>query len=267
MKRMRSLRSAILSVAVAGLILVGNSGAHAFDSYWYYTYTQTGGSADSEARYELGLSPRVCFLSRIAGTAGGGTMGSEAYMTEENGMWYVTMRPKGGSIEVNVICLPTSPTMTDLWMVGSSHWFPGQPPKLLPAVNGPNTVCGLTGVAGGTGFKSTNDSVKVYQSNGSWYISGTGNAYGTAICASVTSQDGNWWWVNPPAGSNQILLTNAPNTGTNPLGTQCFLTGVSGNFTAKLGAANDRVSVDYSAQDGWRLNVGTGKGGWVTCIR
>lgn len=208
----------------------------------------------------------TCFLSGTFGQfpeddrfTGGARSGVQFSPTE----WRLFSEDVTGleRIGTHVVCLPTTANR-----ITPHFWHTGLNAVQLGPVQG-NRVCGLTSVStiNGSDFTSSSDEVKVFTSGGFWWLGGSGNAAGSAGCVDMTNnftQVGVW-----RAGTvTKLNLTQAPDSGGNPLGVQCFLQGVQGAFTTNSYSNGIGVSFDPGLLQ-WSLNVSTGKTGTAVCIQ
>nr|UZH23211.1 hypothetical protein [myxobacterium MSr12020] len=115
----------------------------------------------------------------------------------------------------------TATAMQAISSVGDVGWSPGQPALGL----GPSSdrVCFLTGIKGN--FAASGDLIRVYVSNGSWYLSGSGpsGVAGWAACAYVTPFSGEYKWES---GQNYPTALGSASK------RMCFITRVSGSFNS-----------------------------------
>jgi hypothetical protein len=163
------------------------------------------------------------------------------------------------------MCVPTTHrTATVYWSTGMAKQ------KLAAYGDSNNWACFLQGVQGSLvgSFASQSDTVQVYHDTQNWYIGGTGNAEGWGACVSATSFGNIGTIINNGSSTYTWNMTQAPDTGTNPLGMQCMLTGLGGAFTNDDTSQSSGIKTQYTpATETWSLIVGPGLTGYVNCVQ
>jgi hypothetical protein len=257
----------------------------------FSTFSQSSYQAGPGGRYDLKQSVKgtTCFLEKVEGNLGGNLTGAaltpSATTSNTNGYtnydgspyttpawsydpgWVLDM---SAQISVQVMCIRGTalwPSVT-LWGA-SSH-------ELADLTQDPNVRCGLIGVGGYyDNFENSEDGVSVTIQNKKWVFNATGLGSGTALCVDTTPNTdlSEWTWRPGPSNPTSITLLDAPASGSSPLGTQCFLTGVGGAFTNE----SSTVSVDYTTLalplmfggtvlDSWSLHADRGLTASATCV-
>jgi hypothetical protein len=276
--------SLMLPVLLLGVGCVGATDEHgdddeqvgaaqeAFSTYGSWSW---GTAGHSTAAAPIGSDPQTCFLSGVAGNlrsyygAPGGYTAAYAEVYRSGSNWYInTYGPDTNSkVGATAICLPTSTNRT-----ATVGWSTGYPAQVLAPVTA-NRRCGLMGVGNtevyynDNQWQSATDSVYIWNDGTNWYIGGTGHAQGYGGCVDVSSTSGTWNWTWAPTGGTSTLnLLQKVDGGTNPLGTQCFLTGVGGAFQSD--DWNNGVFINYDAgSQWWSMTVSNNKTGKVTCVQ
>jgi hypothetical protein len=222
-------------------------------------------------------SDKTCFLSGVGGVlkSEDGVIGnpndpySSAYaeVYRGGGHWWLLTGGYVSQIKVKAtaICLPTVANRTVI-----QAWSGGQPAVDLGSAS-TYRICGLTGVVNtalgyyDNNWQASTDSVQVWQSGDRWYLGGTGHAQGSAVCVDTT-YSGYWYWEwVAGSGTGTWNLLQQIDHGTSPLGTQCFLTGVTGAF--QTNAWSNGVFINYDpGSTWWSFTASPQKGGWMMCV-
>jgi hypothetical protein len=246
--------------------LVGTA-EQAFTGYWGWSRATAGHSTPA---WDLGSTDDMtCFLSGV----GGNLNATDTSISAWAGVWSNDDRwlletigyDEGAKVKATTLCVPSIKNRTTF-----ARWSSGDGPTKLA----PSTVsrrCGLR-MVGSFGFhdewEAASDSVRVWDSGLDWFIDGTGNANGMAICVDVSPGSGTWRWtyIAPSSGTATHNLIQAIDHGTSPLGTQCFLTGVAGRF--RTNSWDDGVFVAYDpGTNWWKVTVSNGRTAHVMCIQ
>ncbi|XXX82381.1 hypothetical protein WMF30_26860 [Sorangium sp. So ce134] len=253
--------------------LVGTA-EQAFGGYWGWSRETVGHSTP-----DLDLASAAdmtCFLSGVAGNlesqigSPSGTRTAWAGVYIYDGRWHLTTvgNEVDAKVKATTLCVPSIANRT-----ASVSWKSGEAAKVLAPVTA-NRRCGLETVLNSsnshfdTRWHAAGDSVSVWNDGTNWYIGGTGNAEGKGRCvdASPGTGTGVWTYIAPSSGTATHNLVQAIDNGTNPLGTQCFLTGVGGSFLTD--SWTDGVFVTYDpGSTWWKVTVSNGKTAHVMCIQ
>jgi hypothetical protein len=250
----------------------------AFSGYWGF-----GWQTDNQSTPPLDLGPdgdRTCFLSGVGGVLKSeyGSFGppgnipttAAARTYRSAGRWWLSTHGNRNGIRVKAtaICLPTvaNRTAQRSW----AGWFGQQAVDLGPATT--YRKCGLTDVSNTQVYYADNvwqastDSVQVWQAGGRWYLGGTGNAQGAAVCVDTT-HSGYWsWQLGSGTSTATWNLLQHVDHGTSPLGAQCFLMGVGGAFQENDWGSGVFVNYDQGST-WWSLAASPQKTGWVMCVK
>ncbi|OJY27659.1 MAG: hypothetical protein BGO98_41075 [Myxococcales bacterium 68-20] len=209
----------------------------------------------------------TCFLAGVGGNLSsryGAQQGSGQLLTTSNvdvyrasGHWWLRVVPgmSGGYQKLHGRAMCVNSVAGRLAEVG---WGGGDRKPIAPVTD--KRRCFLTGVGNSdwhydnNDFDSSDDQVSVYPQGGTWWIGGSGNAQGTAVCIDVNGS-----YNEGTINGSQMLI------GYNPNGVQCALTGVRGRFRT-----NDYGSgafIRYEAGLGeWWMNSTSGKGASGQCF-
>jgi hypothetical protein len=255
----------------------------AFASYgdWHINCNSPTGVCASEPTTTPGTS-NTCFLGGIAGNLSSNLFNPSAGSQD----YYATVGLVGDPPQPDYVII-TQPSETGNLLTSQGICVPGITHRtaemswdsdinsgavVLGAVTGfPNRQCFLTGVSNATPynvnnkFTSAGDSVRVWQDGHSWYLGGSGHAAGAARCVDVTFAGAPGELI---AGSSDATwnMTTQIDHGTSPLGMQCMLQGVAGDFRAN--SFTDGVFVNYkTSTEVWSISVSAGKTGWVNCVQ
>ncbi len=179
--------------------------------------------------------------------------------------WFLTSRPAtaGYKVRAQTTCLPTVNRTSEV------GWSTGEAAHVL-ASHTANRQCFLTGIANadwyyeaGT-FTSASDYVKVWDDGTNWYIGGNGRALGWARCVDVTQHGNQGTWA--PTNGGTWVMTQHIDNGTSPLGMQCLLQGVGGEFRTNNFGNGVFINYNNSNQE-WSITASAGKTGWVNCVQ
>lgn len=251
--------------------------SEAFTGYWTWS---RGLVSNTTLAWPLGSDKQMtCFLSGVGGVLrteqgameppGSVYSGSYAGVEDQSGQWYLdTVDATGGeAVEASTVCIPSVANQV------TGYWTTGMAAQVVIGdyKNHPNRQCGLTAVANSDPYysdskwKSSGDSVFVTHDNTNWYINGTGNAEGWAVCVDVGGAWNPWTWEPWPGDANTINLLHHIDHGSAPLGAQCFLTGIGGSFRDNSWSDGVFVTYDSGSLD-WNLSVSNYKLGEAVCV-
>jgi hypothetical protein len=234
-----------------------------------------GATWSSTTPLQLGpTTQQTCWLDGVMGELVGGSTKATAALASVypyRGWWYVRTQPaSGGNVTAHVKCVNVA------WP-GSSHeivWTGGGASPTLPSIAGRH--CFLREVWSTSGLGNTligNPQIVVEQSNGQWtfsdsYLGGGGAdaGGGTAVCIDVaTAQTWDAYYAGPVDSYSlpDNNLSHAIPTQT----AACGLRGIGGSW-AFSGSANlvDDANV-LLGEPRWFLDVSSGKGAYVRCVR
>lgn len=110
----------------------------------------------------------------------------------------------------------------ELTHMGEVYWTQGSPDIGLGSIN--DRVCFLTGVRGN--LSGSNESVRVYANNGSWWLGGTSSQTGVAAWAACV-------YTTPDKYTPEYFWSTTldyPKLMGSATGRICFITGVAGGF-------------------------------------
>jgi hypothetical protein len=183
-------------------------------------------------------SNRACFFTRLGGAFDTG--GDSVRIAALREKWHVDGT---GSTRASAACAAL--TGHNDYTTGYD-WASGQQPTNLGPVNG--RVCFLTRVSGS--FNRATDWIGVYQSGGSWFLSGASearNGSARARCIQVGSYSGEYSWSQDARSAT--YLGKAGNK-------VCALTAVAGQFDT----ASEFVEINKSVGQ-WYLSGGSSRSG------
>lgn len=250
----------------------------AFSSYSSYSWSTIGSNNVFDLDLNLTPAQATCFLRSVGGnlTSGvgdGNGPGRDAFAGARiyNGHWHLITKnyfnTAGMAVDTGLVCLPTA--TNQVLPSDATRWSKGESAKIIaPAAGFPNRICALSSVQNSMywnqhGWTSNSDYVQVWSDGTNWWIGGQGSAQGTATCVDRTPGGGLLGLIS----SSSTNIVQSIDSGTRPLGTQCFLSGVGGMFQDG-GAANNGLYVTYSpASHWWSLEADNGKTAWVNCIQ
>jgi hypothetical protein len=203
----------------------------------------------------------------------------------ENGTWHLVSRnaysgwydnPGPGSlIGSATLCVPTPA------VVGPVHWtnWNGNSPALrLASASNPNVVCGLVAIENSShdngtwshtadkGFSSgSGDTAYVFQNSGYWWLGGSGQSEAWAACIDRTpgTPEYTWQFYNTNgAGTNGAFFQADLDY------TQCFFSGIGGNFGDELPPWQQGAWLSYSGSNFlWTETTYGMQEAQVTCIQ
>lgn len=199
-----------------------------------------GGSwaAPNPATLLAPTSTRACFFTRLGG----------AFDTSGDSVRIAALREKWqldgtGSTRASAACAALSGGHD---YTTGYDWASGQQPANLGSVNG--RVCFLTRLRGS--FNHATDWIGVYQSGGSWFLSGASearNGSARARCIQVGSYSGEYSWSQ--GARNVTYLGSAKNK-------VCALTSVAGQFDS----TSEFVEINKAVGQ-WYLTGGSSRSG------
>jgi hypothetical protein len=183
-------------------------------------------------------SDKACFFTRMGGAFNNHNDSIRIAALRER--WHVDGT---GSTAASAACaqLPGRADYTTAY-----DWASGQQPTNLGSTNG--RVCFLTRVSGR--FKQATDWIGVYQSGGSWFLSGSSqarNGSARARCVTVGAYSSEYSWSQGARNATYLGLTG---------NRVCALTYMGGQFDS----ASDFVEISKAAGH-WYLSGGSSRSG------
>ncbi|WP_437989684.1 hypothetical protein [Sorangium sp. So ce145] len=242
----------------------------AFSGYWSWSWAD---DSSTPPVYIGTDTDRTCFLSGVGGTlasrAGTWPDGdARVSVFRSGGGWYLDTHAGTGYNEIKgtAICVPSVANRTT-----PVRWSEGQPAQILAPVTTLRR-CGLMSVLNEDAYgnddnwKAAGDGVMIWNDGTNWYIGGTGHADGIGGCVDVTYNFiWNATWA-PTTGTSTLNVLQQIDGGTNPLGTQCFLTGLGGRFW--WSDWSDGVFINYDpGSHWWSVTVTDDKTAHVACVQ
>lgn len=183
-------------------------------------------------------SGKACFFTRMGGAFD--QAGDSVRIAALREQWHVDGT---GATRASAACATLSGGGD--YTVGYD-WASGQQPTYLGSANG--RVCFLTRVSGGLNHPT--DWLGVYQSGGSWFLSGASqarNASARARCITVGSYSGEYSWSQGTRSATYLGSTSNK---------VCALTSVAGQFDS----ATEFVEINKSVWQ-WYLTGGSSRSG------
>jgi hypothetical protein len=241
----------------------------AYSGYWTYGWG-TDGTNNPYSDSLLSANDATCFLTGVTGNLqpnsvpidnlAGSYYAFAGMYLDFNGYWRIGAYG-GGPVSASGICVPSHAVANSFTY--DSNTFTEQEALFLLTDNNPNTRCFLSEVIGQPGYWNVyNSAAQVYfdDNQGLWAAQGFGQVKFTVNC--IHAENNFSWQTNWSAGSGQAVLAlwQGPSTGTSPLGTQCALQGLGGEFS---GASNDGVLIDGDST----MTVSPFKTGWSNCFQ